>query len=84
MTKQEVITLRNTLKAGKNIPVQVFIDNAFICVDESNITQFTLWDDDNGLLFSFRLPTTEVEDYGTSNKAENVSVYAFNYGITLF
>lgn len=79
MTKQEVITLRNTLKAGKNIPIQVFIDNAFICVDESNITQFTLWDDDNGLLFSFRLPTTEVEDYGTSNKAENVSVYAFNY-----
>lgn len=79
MTIAEVITLRNILKAGKNLPLQIYLDNAFSNIDESNVLQFTLWDDDNGLLYSFRLPALESDDYGTSNRSENVSVYVATY-----
>ena len=79
MTVAEVIMLRDTLKAGKNLPLQVYLDNAFLSIDESNVLQFTLWDDDNGLLYSFRLPALESDDYGTSNRSENVSVYVATY-----
>lgn len=79
MTIAEVITLRNILKAGKNLPLQIYLDNAFSSIDESNVLQFTLWDDDNGLLYSFRLPALESDDYGTSNRSENVSVYVATY-----
>ena len=43
MDKAEVVKLRDTLKAGMNLPVQVFLDNAYSFVDESNIAQFTIW-----------------------------------------
>ena len=47
MTKEQVISIRKTLQAGKNLPVRVYLDNAFSWIDEANILQFTLWDDDN-------------------------------------
>jgi hypothetical protein len=79
MTKAQVILLRDTLKAGKNLPLNVYIDNAFSSISESNILQFTLWDDDNGLLFTFRLPPLEYGDSYNSNHAENISVYTCTY-----
>lgn len=79
MDKAEVIKIRTILKCGMNLPVQVYLDNAYSFVDERNTAQFTKWDDDNGLLYVFRLPGTEWSDYATSNNGQNLSVYCCDY-----
>ena len=80
MTKEQVISIRKTLQAGKNLPVRVYLDNAFSWIDEANILQFTLWDDDNELVYAFRLPPLEHGDYANSdNGGQNISLYVATY-----
>ena len=47
----KVIKMRTALKAGKNLPLTVLIDNCFRVIDESMKGHFTFWDDDNGILY---------------------------------
>lgn len=78
MTKEQVIKMRDTLKAGKNWPLIVYIDNAFRNIDESNVLQFTKWDDENGFLYSYSL-TDIIKDNSPSNIGGGVSLFATDY-----
>ena len=52
MDKDKVIKLRDALKADKNLPLRILIDNGFTTIDESYHLQFTKWDDTNGILYT--------------------------------
>lgn len=78
MTKDEVIRIRTALKHGSNAPLRIFVDNSFTIVDESNVFQFTKWDDDNETLYSFRL-TDPQSSRTPSNIGNSVAVYATPY-----
>lgn len=78
MEKSEVIRLRTALKGGKNLPLIIMIDNAFDLIDENNKTQFVKWDDDNGVLYHFRLTDLQV-DRSPSNESKTLSVFATTY-----
>mgnify|MGYP003533966772 FL=1 len=78
MEKEDVIKIRTAIKAGKNLPVRVFVDNAFTIIDESQTFQFTKWDDDNGILYSFRLIDPQ-SDKIPNNIEQAVSVYSTSY-----
>ena len=78
MEKSQVIKMRDTLKAGKNWPVMVYIDNMFRTIDESNVLQFTKWDDANGILYSFSL-TDPIMEKSPSNIGGGISLFATDY-----
>lgn len=78
MDKDQVIKMRNALKAGKNWPVIVYIDNLFKKIDESNALQFTKWDDDNGILYHYSLTDPNL-DTSPSNIGGTVSLFATDY-----
>lgn len=78
MDKEKIIKLRNTLKTTGNLPLRVFINNAHTIVDESLKTQFTIWDDDNGIIYSFRLIGMQ-EDDTPNNMQQAVSLFAADY-----
>lgn len=78
MEKDQVIKMRNTLKAGKNWPLIVYIDNVFRNIDESNALQFTKWDDDNAILYSYSL-SDPLKDNSYSNVNGGVSLFATSY-----
>lgn len=77
MEKKDVIKIRDILKAGKNIPVTVHVDNVLVCIDESMPFQFTKWDDANGILYSFRLPNANLAAEATVDK--KICLYATTY-----
>ena len=78
MDKNQVIKMRDKLKAGKNWPLIVFIDNAFRNIDESNVLQFTKWDDENGILYSYSL-SDPIKDNTPSNIGGGISLFATEY-----
>lgn len=78
MDNKSVIMVRDILKAGKNLPVVVYVDNALICIDESSLFQFTKWDDDNGILYSFHLPNANLAA-DTMVDEKKICVYATTY-----
>lgn len=78
MEKDEVIKLRDTLKCNKNIPLRVFSGNGFSIIDESNVLQFTKWDDANGILYSFRMVHPSI-DKTPSNRQQLISLIAVPY-----
>lgn len=78
MDKEKIIKLRNTLKTAGNLPLRVFINNAHTVVDESLKTQFTIWDDTNGIIYSFRLIGMQ-EDDTPNNRQQAVSLFAADY-----
>ena len=78
MTKEQVIKMRDTLKAGRNWPLIIYIDNAFRNIDESNVLQFTKWDDENGFLYSYSI-SDPLKDHATSNLVGGVSLFATDY-----
>lgn len=78
MEKSQVIKMRNALKAGKNLPLIVYIDNLFTKINESNVFQFTKWDDDNCILYSFSLTPPGMEEC-PSNVGGTISVFATDY-----
>ena len=78
MEKDQVIKMRDTLKAGKNWPLMVYIDNTFKIIDESNVFQFTKWDDDNEILYNYSLTDPNLE-FSPSNIGGCISVFATGY-----
>lgn len=68
MEKQATIKLRDTLKNGKNYPLKVTVSDMQINIDESNLMQFTAWDDTNGIIYVFRL--IPPQDATAPNNAE--------------
>lgn len=78
MEKDQVIKMRDTLKAGKNLPLMVYIDNTFRIIDESNVLQFTKWDDDNAILYNYSLTDPNMET-SPSNIGGGISVFATGY-----
>ena len=78
MERNAVISLREKLKAGKNLPVTVFIDNMFETINEASMYQFTKWDDENAILYSFRL-INPVFDKIPSNREQAIRVFAVDY-----
>lgn len=78
MEKDQVIKMRDTLKAGKNWPLLVYIDNTFRIIDESNTLQFTKWDDDNEILYNYSLADPNME-MSPSNIGGTISLFATSY-----
>lgn len=78
MENEQVISLRDTLKANKNLPLRIFIDNSFQIIDESNKFQFTKWDDDNGILYSFKMVHLNM-DKSPNNNHQAISLFAVPY-----
>ena len=78
MEKSQVIKMRNALKAGKNWPLIVYIDNLFKKIDESNTLQFTKWDDENGILYHYSLTDPNLER-SPSNIGGSISLFATDY-----
>lgn len=80
MENEQVISLRDTLKAKKNLPLRIFIDNSFQIIDEGNKFQFTKWDDVNGILYSFKMVHLNM-DRSPNNKHQAISLFAVPYEI---
>lgn len=78
MTKEQIINLRNTLKAGKNFALRMTVTDLFTTIDESNKFQFTKWDDTNGILYSFKL-VNNITDVTPNNNGNYISVMAIAY-----
>lgn len=78
METARIIAMRDTLKAGKNLPLRVYLDNLHIGIDESSKTQFTKWDDTNGILYSFRLLNMQLDGV-PNNKYPAITVFAISY-----
>ena len=70
--------MRTALKSFKNLPLKVYADNDFIIVDESAALQFTKWDDENGILYTFRLMSID-QSRNPSNLEQSISVGAVLY-----
>ena len=77
MEKDKVIKLRTALKAGKNLPLVVLIDNCFSVIDESMTGHFTFWDDDNGILYE--LSYVDVQSDKFARNMPQVSMFAVDY-----
>lgn len=78
MEKSQVIEIRDKLKAGKNLPILVYIDNLPKNIDESNVLQFTKWDDENGILYSYSL-TDPIMEKSPSNIGGGITLFATGY-----
>ena len=73
----KVIKMRTALKAGKNLPLTVLIDNCFRVIDESMKGHFTFWDDDNGILYEMAYADI-MQDKSPRNE-KKVSMFAVEY-----
>lgn len=73
----KVIKMRTALKAGKNLPLTVLIDNCFSVIDESMKGHFTFWDDDNGILYEMAYADIMADKNPTNEK--KVSMFAVDY-----
>lgn len=78
MTKDQVIMMRTALKGGKNLPLLIHINNMYALIDERATTQFTVWDDDNEMLYLFRLVSMATETI-PSNRSEAISLFCTDY-----
>lgn len=78
MEKADIIKWRDTLKAGKNWPLLVYIDNTFRLINESNALQFTKWDDDSGILYVYSL-TNPILENSPSNIGGFISLFSVAY-----
>jgi len=78
MEKDKLIKMRTALKAGKNIPVRVFLDNNNGVIDETNKLQFTKWDDDNGIIYVYRLLSPQLMQSPQNSEGE-LTCFAYDY-----
>ena len=77
MEKDQVIKMRDKLKAGKNWPLLIYIDNTFRIIDESAVLQFTKWDDENEILYNYSL--TDANMSRASAIEGDISLFATSY-----
>lgn len=73
MDIEKVIKLRNILKAGKNIPLMVYLDNMHKVIDESTQNHIIIWDDANGILYDI----TQSNDIYNTSPRDNKTVLTF-------
>lgn len=78
METSKVIAVRDALKAGKNLPLTIYIDNAFRIINENNKFQFTKWDDENGVLYNYALTNPNIAS-SPSNIGGEMSLFAVSY-----
>lgn len=78
MDASKVISLRITLKCDKNLPLRLFIADGTTVVDESLTTQFTIWADEDEMLYVYRL-TGMQEDKYPNNMGKAISLIAIPY-----
>lgn len=78
MEKSDVIKMRTALKGGHNWPLKVMVDNNHTVIDEAGKLEFTKWDDDNEMLYSFRLPDMQTDRF-PNNVGQFISVFAIHY-----
>jgi hypothetical protein len=78
MEAEKVIKLRETLRAGKNLPLKISIDNVLRVIDETKAFQTVFWDDDNCILYVYALPDPNILSL-PSNKEGTVSLFAVSY-----
>lgn len=74
MDAVKVKNLREKLRAGQNFPITVNINNNTRLIDESAPGQFTLWDDDNEILYSIFITPMECDPLVNS-----VTVFGVHY-----
>ena len=77
MEVDKVIKMRTALKAGKNLPLTILIDNCFSVIDESMTGHFTFWDDKNGILYE--MAYADVMSDKSPRNEKKVSVFAVDY-----
>ena len=77
MDKERVIQMRTALKGNKNLPLTVFLYNAFKFIDESAIGHFTIWDDENGYLYEIAYPEIVADKHPGNIK--NISIFVTDY-----
>jgi len=75
-----VIKMRTALKAGMNWPLKIFTNDDQIIVDENNKGAATKWDDDQGILYYFRLADPD-SSKAYQGQAGVLSVSAIKYDI---
>lgn len=75
MDAVKVRSLREKLKAGKNFPLSVNINNNTRLIDESVPGQFTLWDDDNEILYSISFSAMELNP----GRMGGITVFGVSY-----
>lgn len=80
MDAEKVISMRDTLKNGKNFPLIVYINNMYRLIDESTTLQFTKWDDKNHVLYVFSLSDPNISRT-PSNINNELSVFAVDYEV---
>ena len=73
---ERVVVLRDSLKGDKNLPLLIHSETGNAVISESNLMSFTKWDDDNGILYSFRLKnlTNTQNPSNLSNEIEVIGV----------
>ena len=76
---ERVVSMRNALKGGKNLPVRAYGDNAFVLVDEARPFMFTKWDDRNGVVYVFRLLSLYDSTHPNNATEQSISVAAVLY-----
>ena len=77
--KEVVIAMRTALKAGKNLPLKVYGDNVHVLIDEAAAFAFTIWDDDNGVVYYFRLIDIDQSRIPDNAHEQSISVSAVKY-----
>ena len=77
--KEVIIKMRTALKAGRNLPLRVYADNTFVIVDEAAEAAFTKWDDDNGIVYYFRLQNPFDSKGAGAAYSQCISVSAIKY-----
>ena len=77
MEVDKVIKMRTALKAGKNLPLKILIDNCFSVIDESMTGHFTFWDDKNGILYE--ITYADVMSDKSQRHAKKVPMFAVDY-----
>ena len=78
MTVQEVIKLRDALRAGHNYPLRINISGNSNPLDESMAMERIIWDDANGVIYCFRMIDPQM-DHLPSNHAQAITLVAVDY-----
>ena len=78
MTKEQVIQIRDAIKAGKNLPLKLFITDVTTDVNEANALTAVKWDDVNGIIYVYRLEAMSLMS-SPSDRTKTISLYATTY-----
>ena len=79
MTKEQVIYMKNKLKASKGFAIIATLANGADIIDETEITGFVHWDDANGYAYQFELsdPISD-SSYQRMDKHVNVKMVPYD------